>query len=269
MAKKHGDQTLPRKVHRGVRIRHFCLACEQASDSNQTSNLAAHNALSEADKAERRVLLFDGKSFAGWRGFGREDIPAGHWVIESGCIKKVPSGEVPLQADGQPLTSGDLMTVEAFEDFDLSFKWKISAAGNGGVKYNVSEEMSVAHPPPNAALGFEYQILDDVQHPDAKNGVHPTAGALYDMIAPQGKTVRPVGEFNHARIIFNRGHGEHWLDGVKVVEYDLGSARFDSLLAASKYRDIAGFAEKRKGHIVLLDHTDAAWFRNLKIRKLE
>lgn len=161
------------------------------------------------------------------------------------------------------------MTVATFENFELSFEWKISAAGNSGVKYNVSEAMSLAHPPPNAALGFEYQILDDDKHPDAKNGANRTAGAIYDMIAPQGKTLRPVGEFNHARIIFNRGYGEHWLNGKKIVEYDLGTAHFDSLLATSKYRDIAGFAEKRSGHLVLQDHTDAAWFRNLKIRMIE
>jgi hypothetical protein len=247
----------------------FLFACQKADDAKTASNASAQNVLTEAEKAEGWVLLFDGQSFDGWRGLGREGIPAGHWMIEDGCIKKIPSGEVPLQADGQPLTGGDLMTVETFENFELILEWKISAAGNSGIKYNVSEEMSVAYPPPNAALGFEYQILDDDGHPDAKNGANRTAGALYDMIPPAGKTLRPVGEFNQARLIFNGGHGEHWLNGAKVVEYDLGTARFDSLLAASKYRSIAGFADKRTGHIVLQDHTDAVWFRNIKIRRLE
>jgi hypothetical protein len=263
-------KVLPRRFFaEAVIVSIFLFACQKADDAKTASNASAQNVLTAAEKTEGWVLLFDGKSFDGWRGLGREGIPAGHWMIEDGCIKKIPSGEVPLQADGQPLTGGDIMTVETFENFELMLEWKISAAGNSGVKYNVSEEMSVAYPPPNAALGFEYQILDDDGHPDAKNGANRTAGALYDMISPAGKTLRPVGEFNQARLIFNGGHGEHWLNGAKVVEYDLGTARFDSLLAASKYRSIAGFADKRNGHLVLQDHTDAAWFRNIKIRRLE
>jgi len=227
------------------------------------------NTLTQAQRAEGWILLFDGKTFDGWRGLGRDNIPQGHWVIEEGAIKKVPSADVPRQADGQPLVGGDLMTVETFEDFELYLEWKISPAGNSGIKYNVSEEMSTSHPPIYAALGFEYQIIDDDRHPDARVGPDRTAAALYDLIAPVGKTLEPVGEFNTARIIFRGLHGEHWLNGVKVLEYDLGTPRMDRLLAASKYRDIPGFAAKRRSHIVLQDHTDAVWYRNIKIREIE
>lgn len=228
----------------------------------------AGNALSAREKAEGWRLLFDGKSLAGWRGLGRMDVPAGHWTIEDGAIKKIPTKDVPLQKDGQPLAGGDLMTVETFGDFELSFEWKISPAGNSGVKYNVSEGMSKANPPGTAALGFEYQVLDDALHPDAKNGPNRTAGALYDLIPPDPgtKSLRPIGEYNTARIVFTGNHGEHWLNGAKVLEYDLGTPRMADLLAKSKYRAIKGFADRRNAHIVLQDHTDAAWYRNIKIR---
>jgi hypothetical protein len=227
------------------------------------------NTLTEQEKSEGWILLFDGSTFKGWRGLGRSDIPEGHWTIEEGCIKKVPSGDVPLQSDGQPLQGGDIMTRETFTDFELKFEWKISRAGNSGIKYNVSEEISVSHPPETAALGFEYQILDDKNHPDAKNGENRTAAGLYDLIAPDGKTLKPEGEFNTGRIVFIGNHGEHWLNGKKVLEYDLETPQMKELLKKSKYAPIKGFAEKRSGHIVLQDHTDAVWFRNIKIRKLK
>lgn len=224
------------------------------------------NRLTEKESAEGWTLLFDGKTFEGWRGLGKEDVPEGHWIIEEGAIKKIPSGDVPLQEDGQPLVGGDLMTIDTFENFEFSFEWKISPGGNSGVKYNVSEEMSTAYPPEYAALGFEYQILDDAGNLDARVGASHTAGALYDLMAPEGKNLEPVGEFNSGRIILNRKHGEHWLNGVKVLEYDLETPAMEVLISASKYKNIPDFVKKRRGHIILQDHTDAVWFRNLKIR---
>lgn len=215
------------------------------------------------------VTLFDGESFAGWRGVGLDSVPSGHWLIEDGTIRKVASGAVPTAADGQPLEGGDIMTVATYRDFELVLEWKVSAGGNSGIKYNVSEAMSMGLPPVHAALGFEYQILDDALHPDAENGPNRTAGALYDLVPPApDKPLEPVGSFNEARIVFRDGHGEHWLNGVKVVEFDLGSAAFDSAFAVSKYMPIEGFADQRAGHIVLQDHGNDVWFRNIRIREL-
>jgi len=229
----------------------------------------APNTLTAAEEAAGWKLLFDGSSFQGWRGLGRDSIPQGHWIIEDGAIRKVASGDVPTAPDGQPLEGGDIMTTSTFGDFELVFEWKISAGGNSGIKYNVSEEMSTAAPPLHAALGFEYQILDDDLHPDAQNGPTRTASALYDLMPPAtAKQVRPVGSYNRGRIVFHGTHGEHWLNGAKVLEFELGSSSFDSALAVSKYQPIAGFAEKRSGHIVLQDHGDDVWFRNIKIREL-
>ena len=211
--------------------------------------------------------LFDGRTFTGWRGLGYDSVPTAHWKIVHGSIMKVPSGQVPRMSDGQPASGGDLMTIDAFRNFVLEFDWKVAPASNSGVKYNVSEAISMKSAN-HAALGFEYQVLDDSLNDDNKVPSH-RAGALYDLIPPgDAKTLRKVGEWNHARIVLRGNHGEHWLNGKKIVDYDLGTPRMDSLLAKSKYRSIAGFADRREGHIVLQDHGDAAWYRNIRIREL-
>jgi len=214
------------------------------------------------------IVLFNGKNFDGWRGLGRDSVPEKHWIVENGSIRKVESGNVPLQADGQPLAGGDLMTIDTFRDFEFYFEWKISEGSNSGVKYNVSEEMSQENGPSYAALGFEYQILDDNKHIDAENPTHRTA-SLYDLIEAKNKLLKPVGEFNESRIFVSGNHGEHWLNGIKVLEYDLQTTKFDSLFQASKYKQNPEFPKKRSGHIVLQDHTDDVWFRNLKIRRIK
>jgi hypothetical protein len=232
------------------------------------ATLATPNALSSAERAAGWRLLFDGKTLAGWRGLGYDSVPTAHWKVENGAIKKVPSGEIPRMPDGQPARGGDLMTTERFADFELSWEWKIGRAGNSGVKYNVSEELSMAAAPNHAALGFEYQLLDDSLHEDNKVPSHH-AGALYDLIAPNAsKILRPIGEWNVSKIVYRGNHGEHWLNGSKIVEFELGTPHMDSLLAKSKYRNIKGFAQRRIGHIVLQDHGDEVYFRSIKIRPL-
>lgn len=227
---------------------------------------AQPNTLTPTEQKDGWRLLFDGKTFAGWRGLGYDSVPTSHWRVEDGAIKKLPSGKVPVQADGQPLKGGDLMTLDTFGDFDLSFEWKVAPGSNSGVKYNVSEAFSLAKAGNHAALGFEYQVLDDSLNEDNQLATH-RAGALYDLIAPgDDKRLEPVGGWNRSRIVFRGNHGEHWLNGKKVVEFELGSARMDSLLAKSKYRSITGFADRRAGHIILQDHNEEAWYRSLKIR---
>jgi hypothetical protein len=227
------------------------------------------NVLTPQEQRAGWRLLFDGSTFTGWRGLGYDSVPTAHWKIENGAIRKVATGQVPRMADGQPAVGGDLMTIDTFRDFELAFDWKISRAGNSGVKYNVSEELSMANAPNHAALGFEYQVLDDSLHEDNKIPSH-RAGALYDLIPPNSnKRLRPVGEWNSSRILFRGNHGEHWLNGAKVVDYDLGTPLMDSLLAASKYHSIPGFADRRAGHIVLQDHGDEVYFRNIKIHVLQ
>ena len=216
--------------------------------------------------------LFDGESFAGWKALGLQDIPGDVWKIEDGSIRRVPgrrarNGGESERGQEKPVRV-DLITADTFADFELRLEWKIARGGNSGIKYNVSEQMSLSNGSPHAALGFEYQILDDDLHPDSRNGAHRISAALYDLIAPEGHKLRPVGEFNETRIVFQGDHGEHWLNGVRVLEFELGSAEMESLLAASKYRSISNFAQKRHGHVVLQDHGDEVWFRNIQIKRL-
>jgi hypothetical protein len=226
------------------------------------------NHLTTAEKAAGWRLLFDGRTLAGWRGLGYDSIPTAHWQVQDGSIRKIPSGKVPLQPDGQPMHGGDLMTVDTFFNFELAFEWKVAPGANSGVKYNVSEEYSLKHQPGHAALGFEYQIEDDSLGDDVKLGTH-RAAALYALIAANDrKKLRPVGEWNTGRIILRGNHGEQWLNGEKVVDFELGTRLMDSLIAASKYHVYPGFADHRFGHIILQDHNDEAWYRNLKIRPL-
>ncbi|HKW39950.1 MAG TPA: DUF1080 domain-containing protein [Gemmatimonadales bacterium] len=228
----------------------------------------AANTLTDAERATGWRLLFDGRTLAGWRGLGYDTVPTAHWVVVNGTIKKIASGAVPKLPDGQPLNGGDLMTVDTFGDFEATWEWKVTPGANSGLKYNVSEELSVKTAPNHAALGFEYQILDDDRHVDGKLPSH-RAGALYDLIAPTRPThVHPVGEWNQSRVIFRGKHGEHWLNGEKLLEFDLGSPAMDSALAKSKFRSIPWFGERRRGHLVLQDHGDEVYFRNIKVRAL-
>jgi 3-keto-disaccharide hydrolase len=232
------------------------------------STASAQNTLTAAERGQGWRLLFNGKTFAGWRGLGYDSVPSAHWRIVNGSIMKIASGNVPKMPDGQPANGGDLMTVDTFRDFELSFQWKATPAMNSGVKYNVSEEFSLKHATNHAALGFEYQLIDDSLNDDNKIPSH-RAGALYDLIPPNAaKRLLPVGQWNTSRIVFRGNHGEHWLNGAKIVEYDLGTPRMDSLLAKSKYRTIPGFADRRAGHIILQDHGDEIYFRSIKLRPL-
>ncbi len=224
------------------------------------------NILTSQEKAEGWKLLFDGSSFSGWRGLGRETVPEGHWTVENGMIRKVARKDVPKQSDGNPVPGGDLMTVETFEDFELVLEWRTAPGGNSGVKYNVSEEISKSRGSGYSALGFEYQVIDDAGYAGELNPAQ-TTGALYDLIPPGEKNLRP-GEWNETRILVKGNHGEHWLNGKKVVEYEIGSALLDSLIRASKFRDVPDFGLKRKGHIILQDHADEAWYRGIRIRSL-
>jgi len=222
---------------------------------------AAPNTLTKEEKAAGWKLLFDGKTTNGWRGFRREGFPAEGWAIEDGTIKHV-KGE-----GAQSLHGGDIITVGQYDNFELRLDWKLTPGGNSGIKYLIDEKMvKTGH----SGLGFEMQVLDDEGHPDAKAGHdgNRTAGALYDLIAPQKKAAKPAGEWNQVRLIVHGNHVEHWLNGVKVVEYELGSPRLKSLIAQSKYKDIPGFGEVRKGHILIQDHGDEVWYRNVKIREL-
>lgn len=175
--------------------------------------------------------------------------------MEDGAIRNIGSGEVQSLADGQPEEGSDLMTEETFDNFELSFEWKIGSAGNTGLKYNVSEEMSMLADPKYAALGVEYQLLDDDarEYREKLDSAH-MCGSLCDMIPARSKVLKPVGEFNTSGILVKSSHVGHWLNGFEMIEFDFGSELLDSLY------------QKSKGHSVLQNYKDDTWFRNVKHR---
>lgn len=245
------------------------IACNTCSKKARSNNQAI-NTLTKEEVKEGWKLLFDGKSFTGWRGLGRDHVPFGYWIIEDGIIRKLSTEQAKAASVDTPPETGDLMTEDTFDNFELSFEWKINKGGNSGLKYNVSEEMCQENNSKYSALGFEYQLLDDGD--EAYKGVLKPSqftGSLYDLIPSTNVVLKPVGEFNSSRIIVNGNHAEHWLNGTKVVEYDFGSEILDKAYKESKFSKIAGFTDKRNGHIVLQNHNDESWFRNIKIRELK
>ena len=225
------------------------------------------NELTNDELSDGWKLLFDGRTLDGWRGIGKDIVPENQWSVEDGAIRNIGKGNIELLADGQPSNGGDIMTVEQFDNFEFCFEWKILEGGNTGIKYNVSEEMSMMVEPKFSALGFEFQLLDDNAAEYINENSTHLCGSLYDMIPAKHAQVNPVGQYNKGRLIVNGNHVEHWLNSKKVVEFDLGTKKLDSLFKKSKYRDYKGFLSKRKGHIVIQNHNEDVWFRNIKIRK--
>ena len=211
----------------------------------------ADNQLTTQEQAAGWKLLFDGKTAAGWRGYRQKSFPAKGWLVEDGwlhCLGK---------------RGGDVITEAQFDQFDLQWEWKLAPVGNSGVKYFVPETHGTA-------VAHEYQMLDDDRHPDGKLGEGKRVTAsFYDVLKPQVKApTRPMGEINQSRILVQGNHVEHWLNGVKVLEYECGSDALKAAVAKSKFKDEAGFSDRLKGHILLQDHDSEVWFRNLKIRDL-
>ena len=208
-------------------------------------------------------LLWDGKTTRGWRGAKRTDFPESGWRIQDGIL-------TVEAADGaESAAGGDIVTEVRYGDFELSVDFKLTPGANSGIKYYVDTELNQGE---GSAIGLEYQILDDERHPDAKLGNHEgsrTLASLYDLIAASPeKPVHPMGSWNTARILSQNGRVEHWLNGVKVLEYERGSDAYRELVAGSKYKIWPAVGEAEEGHILLQDHGDEVYFRNIKIKPL-
>ena len=205
------------------------------------------NALTEAERNVGWRLLFDGETMDGWRNFRKPDLSP-NWTVEDGCMSLAPRG-------------GNIVYDEAFGDFHLVMEWKIGPAGNSGVFYRVSEEIEHAW-----HTGMEYQILDNFKHKDGEKP-ETRAGSLYGLYAPSRSVTRPVGEWNEARIIAQGNHVEHWMNSIKLCAFDIGSPDWNARVEGSKF---AGkpFGKCPEGLIMLQDHGDPVWYRNVKIMAL-
>jgi hypothetical protein len=222
-------------------------------------NLIA-NTISPREKAAGWRLLWDGVSTAGWRGARLEGFPEKGWKIAGGILS-VDKGD-----GGESTNGGDIITTDVYGDFILKVDFRITEGANSGIKYFVKPDMNRSE---GSAIGCEYQILDDRRHPDAKLGVNGnrTLGSLYDLIPAREVAeayLRP-STFNTAMIVVEGSHVEHWLNGVKIVEYERGTQEWDALVDYSKYRDWPDFGNHAEGHILLQDHGDAVSFKNIKI----
>ncbi len=221
----------------------------------------AINALTPEEEAQGWKLLFDGKTLNGWHNFRKTTIGKS-WIVDAGAItldaKKNPDGH------WQAPDGGDILTEEEYENFEFNIEWKISNCGNSGIIYNVVEGDKYDYV---WNTGPEMQILDNTCHPDARFKTH-RAGDLYDLIECAYVTVKPAGEWNNVRLIKNKGKVEHWLNGVKVVEYEMYTDRWLEMIANSKFKDMPDFGRATKGRISLQDHGDKVWFRNIKIKVL-
>lgn len=222
------------------------------------------NELSEQEKRNGVVLLWDGKTTQGWRGAYKDKFPDKGWQIDNGVMSVTQSTGAESQ------NGGDIVTTGEFGAFDLQFEFRLSEGANSGVKYFVTEKEKSQ----GSAIGLEYQILDDARHPDAKEGAvgNRTLASLYDLI-PSLKIQRglkKIGDWNQGRIIvFPDNRIEHWLNGYKVVEYQRGTPIYYALVARSKYAGWQNFGMAEKGHILLQDHGDQVAFRSIKIRELK
>ena len=218
-------------------------------------SLASAQSSDKAGEAAEKVMvkqevIFDGSSLDNFRGYKKDEIGAG-WKIDDGALMFDGSG------------GGDIMTKKMYENFELTFHWKVDSGSNSGIMYRVTTGDNAPY-----LSGPEFQILDDSKHRDGKNEL-TSVGSLYALYVPEGKTVKPVGEWNTGKIIQKGNSVEHWLNGKKVVSAEIGSDDWKERVANSKFKDWKKFGVSPKGHICFQDHGDKVWYRDIKIKTLE
>ena len=222
------------------------------------------NRLSEAEAAQGWRLLFDGESTEAWRGAHREDFPEVGWEVRDGEL-------TVLASEPGAERGGGIVTHESFSAFELQLEFRMAEGANSGIKYLVTEGYDSS---PGSAVAFEYQILDDLRHPDAQAGMNGnrTLASLYDLLpaTKQGRFVRGPGRFNHARIVVHTdGRVEHWLNHLPVLEFDRNSPELAEAIALSKFASRVGFGQWPEGRVLLQDHGDEVAFRSIKVRRLD
>jgi len=260
--------SIPKENKEGTEImwRDIKILTDSLSKYSKTSPIPpiiTKNNLGADEKKNGWQMLWDGETTNGWRGARLDEFPESGWEIKDGILTVLPSGGEESAA------GGDIVTKELYGDFELKLDFKITEGANSGIKYYVDTDLNKG---PGSSIGLEYQILDDARHPDAKEGNHEgsrTVASLYDLIkADPNKPMNPPGEWNTAHIISKNNHVEHWLNGMKVLEYERKSPEYRKLVSESKYVKWPKFGESDQGHILLQDHGDRVSFKNIKIRPI-
>lgn len=265
-AEKEGKAIL----YKGIRIITENLDKYKTPETDEILQVSyLNNTLSEREKKEGWKLLWDGETTKGWRGAKIKSFPEKGWYIEDGLLK------VEAADGGESAHGGDIVTIEKYKNFVLEVDFKYSEGANSGIKYFVDTELNKGK---GSSIGCEYQILDDKVHPDAKAGVdgNRTLASLYDLIKADPKFYSPdqgkkrVNQYgwNRARIVVKGKRVQHYLNGIKVVEYKRGDQQWRALVAYSKYKNWPNFGEAKEGHILLQDHGDEVFFKNIKIKEL-
>ena len=232
-----------------------CASPQPASDTAAaaaTATSTATTAMGETDSTGAWRSLFDGQTTNGWRKYRGTGMHP-QWQARDGM----------LIVTGRGGDAGDIVTVDQYGDFELELEWKVPSGGNSGIFYRAAETAERIY-----ETAPEYQVLDDARHPDGKNPL-TSAGAAYGLYAPPRGIAKPAGEWNAARIVARGNHVEHWLNGMKVVDYELGSPDWSAKVQASKFKDWPGYGKSARGYIGLQDHGDTVSFRNIRIRELK
>ncbi len=218
------------------------------------------NKLTQQEIDDGWLLLFDGETSTGWRGYNKENFPDAGWEIVDGTIHCIGSGR------GEAGHGGDIITEKIYKNFELKLEWKISEGGNSGIFYMGKEKKDQ----PIWQSAPEMQILDNERHPDAKKGKdgNRQAGALYDLIPAKPQNSKHAGEWNKIKIYVNEGLVEHWQNGETVLEYHLWTLDWKNMVKESKFSVYPDFGEYQEGHIGLQDHGNDVWFRNIKMKEL-
>ena len=261
--------SIPKDKKAGTQIRwkNIKIITDNPFKHSRKSTLTPKNTKNKLTIKEQKngwKMLWDGKTTAGWRGAKLTQFPKYGWEINNGEFSVLASNGAESSA------GGDIVTTESYADFELKVDFKLSPGANSGIKYYVDTNINKG---PGSSIGLEYQILDDDLHPDAKKGSHKgsrTVSSLYDLIqANPNKPIKPIGEWNAAYITSKKGHVEHRLNGVKVLEYERGSTNFLKLVSESKYVKWPNFGTLTNGKILLQDHGDLVTFKNIKIRSIQ
>ncbi|MBT8295150.1 MAG: DUF1080 domain-containing protein [Gramella sp.] len=234
-------------------------ACKDRQVSAEESEITQTQEEDTINSQEEWQTLFNGKNLEGWKAYNSKSI-SGQWTVQDSAIAFSP-------AEGSKRKKEYLITENDYENFELSLEWKISEGGNSGIMWGVKETRKYHEP---YFLSPEIQILDNQRHPDAKNGLTRTAGALYDLVPPSKDVTKPAGEWNQEviHIDYKNNKGCVKLNGTKITEFPLYGEEWDIMVKNSKFSDWKDFGSTRSGKIAFQDHDDKVWFRNIKIKEL-